>query len=166
MEPARYYQTIGIPLKSVGEMPPTHKYLTGANIEKSKKRMGQTPKTSLLGYETRLFPRPLGSVAGVLGLEGYLDEGSKLSRSFELFGGFAGVVQADILEHPNSGEHMSLKGTRHGCGVCMQEEPSLLKRAVCHCWTRARSSGAGAQGEVAARVAAARRLRLVLSIHS
>ena len=33
MEPARYYQTIGIPLKSVGEMPPTHKYLTGANIE-------------------------------------------------------------------------------------------------------------------------------------
>ena len=33
MEPARYYQTIGIVLKSVEEMPPTHKYLTGANIE-------------------------------------------------------------------------------------------------------------------------------------
>ena len=65
-----------------------------------------------------------------------------------------------------SAPHMSLKGTRHGCGVCMQEEPSLLKRAVCHCWTRARSSSAGAQGEVAARVTAARRWGLVLSIHS
>jgi formamidase len=33
MEPTRYYQTVGIPLKGVGEMPPTHQYLTGTKIE-------------------------------------------------------------------------------------------------------------------------------------
>lgn len=33
MEPARYYQTVGIPLKAAGELPPTHQYLTGTKIE-------------------------------------------------------------------------------------------------------------------------------------
>ena len=33
MEPARYYQTVGIPLKEAGELPPTHQYLTGTKIE-------------------------------------------------------------------------------------------------------------------------------------
>ena len=33
MEPTRYYQTVGIPLKGVGEVPPTHQYLTGTKIE-------------------------------------------------------------------------------------------------------------------------------------
>lgn len=33
MEPARYYQTVGIPLKAAGEVPPTHQYLTGTKIE-------------------------------------------------------------------------------------------------------------------------------------
>jgi len=33
MEPTRYYQTIGIPLKGAGELPPTHQYLTGTKIE-------------------------------------------------------------------------------------------------------------------------------------
>ena len=33
MEPTRYYQTVGIPLKGVGEIPPTHKYLTGTKID-------------------------------------------------------------------------------------------------------------------------------------
>ncbi|MGB0226134.1 MAG: acetamidase/formamidase family protein, partial [Litorivicinaceae bacterium] len=29
----RYYQTVGIPVKGKGEIPPTHQYLTGAPIE-------------------------------------------------------------------------------------------------------------------------------------
>ena len=33
MEPTRYYQTVGIPVKGKGEIPPTHQYLTGAPIE-------------------------------------------------------------------------------------------------------------------------------------
>lgn len=33
MEPARYYQTVGIPLKAAGEIPPSHQYLTGTKIE-------------------------------------------------------------------------------------------------------------------------------------
>ena len=33
MEPTSYYQTVGIPLKDAGEMPPTHQYLTGTKIE-------------------------------------------------------------------------------------------------------------------------------------
>ena len=36
MEPTRYYQTVGIPLKSKGEIPPSHQYLGGeviANLE-------------------------------------------------------------------------------------------------------------------------------------
>ena len=36
MEPTRYYQTIGIPLKGKGEVPPSHQYLSGepiANLE-------------------------------------------------------------------------------------------------------------------------------------
>ena len=33
MEPTRYYQTVGIPLKGAGESPPTHKYLTGTKID-------------------------------------------------------------------------------------------------------------------------------------
>jgi len=33
MEPTRYYQTVGIPLKEAGEIPPTHQYLTGTKIE-------------------------------------------------------------------------------------------------------------------------------------
>ena len=32
MEPTRYYQTVGIPLKGVNEIPPSHKYLTGTKI--------------------------------------------------------------------------------------------------------------------------------------
>ena len=35
MEPTRYYQTIGIPLKAKGEMPPTHAYLDSAKISRS-----------------------------------------------------------------------------------------------------------------------------------
>lgn len=33
MEPARYYQTVGIPLNEGGTLPPTHQYLTGTKIE-------------------------------------------------------------------------------------------------------------------------------------
>jgi formamidase len=33
MEPTRYYQTVGIPLKGAGEVPPSHEYLTGTKIE-------------------------------------------------------------------------------------------------------------------------------------
>ena len=33
MEPARYYQTVGIPIKGAGEVPPSHQYLTGTKIE-------------------------------------------------------------------------------------------------------------------------------------
>ena len=33
MEPTRYYQTVGIPLKGNNELPPTHQYLSGAPIE-------------------------------------------------------------------------------------------------------------------------------------
>jgi len=33
MEPARYYQTVGIPIKGAGEIPPSHQYLTGTKIE-------------------------------------------------------------------------------------------------------------------------------------
>ncbi|MBX2868282.1 MAG: acetamidase/formamidase family protein [Acidiferrobacterales bacterium] len=33
MEPSRYYQTVGIPLKGAGEVPPSHQYLTGTKIE-------------------------------------------------------------------------------------------------------------------------------------
>lgn len=33
MEPTRYYQTVGIPLKGKGEIPPSHKYLTGTKID-------------------------------------------------------------------------------------------------------------------------------------
>ena len=36
MEPTRYYQTVGIPLKGAGELPPTHQYLTGTKIENLK----------------------------------------------------------------------------------------------------------------------------------
>ncbi len=32
MEPSRYYQTIGIPLKGAGEIPPSHQYLSGTKI--------------------------------------------------------------------------------------------------------------------------------------
>ena len=33
MEPTRYYQTVGIPLKGSNELPPTHQYLSGAPIK-------------------------------------------------------------------------------------------------------------------------------------
>jgi formamidase len=33
MEPTRYYQTVGIPLKGAGEIPPSHQYLTGTKID-------------------------------------------------------------------------------------------------------------------------------------
>ena len=33
IEPTRYYQTVGIPLKGAGEIPPTHQYLTGTKID-------------------------------------------------------------------------------------------------------------------------------------
>jgi len=33
MEPTRYYQTVGIPLKGSGEMPPSHQYLSGEPIK-------------------------------------------------------------------------------------------------------------------------------------
>lgn len=33
MEPTRYYQTVGIPLKAAGEIPPSHQYLTGTKID-------------------------------------------------------------------------------------------------------------------------------------
>ncbi len=33
MEPTRYYQTVGIPLKNAGEIPPSHKYLSDTKIK-------------------------------------------------------------------------------------------------------------------------------------
>jgi formamidase len=33
MEPARYYQTVGIPIKGAGEIPPSHQYLSGTKID-------------------------------------------------------------------------------------------------------------------------------------
>jgi len=33
IEPHRYYQTVGIPLKGAGELPPSHQYLSGTKIE-------------------------------------------------------------------------------------------------------------------------------------
>ena len=33
MEPTRYYQTVGIPLKGAGEIPPSHQYLSGTKID-------------------------------------------------------------------------------------------------------------------------------------
>lgn len=33
MEPVRYYQTVGIPIKGAGEVPPSHQYLTGTKID-------------------------------------------------------------------------------------------------------------------------------------
>ena len=40
MEPTRYYQTVGIPLKGAIELPPTHQYLTGTKIENLKPQRG------------------------------------------------------------------------------------------------------------------------------
>ena len=32
MEPTRYYQTLGIPIKGKGEIPPSHKYLDSSTL--------------------------------------------------------------------------------------------------------------------------------------
>ena len=48
MEPTRYYQTVGIPLKGKGEQLPSHGYL---NSEKITNFKGETFKTPVFNFE-------------------------------------------------------------------------------------------------------------------
>jgi len=51
MEPTRFYQTVGIPLKAKGEIPPSHQYLGGdkiANLENLNEDLTVAARHALL----------------------------------------------------------------------------------------------------------------------